>query len=464
MNRMFRTRVLALAAAAAAAALVLAGCSSGGGGGGTATTAGGTGGSSASADCAPYTQYGDLSGKTITVYAGIVAPEDTPYQESFKQFESCTGAKVDYQADKQFEQQVLVRAQAGNPPDIAIIPQPGLLAQLVATGKVVKPPQAVSDNVDKWWGASWKALGTVGGTFYAAPSGASVKSLVWYSPKMFSDNGWQAPTTLDELMTLTQKIADAGQIKPWCAGIASGEATGWPLTDWVEDFVLRTAGPDVYDKWVSHAIPFNDPQIVTAFDAVGEYLKNPKFVNGGYGDVNSIATTAFQDGGLPILKGECALHRQASFYAANWPQGTKVAQDGDVFAFYLPGKTTSEKPVLGAGEFVTAFSDRPEVQALQSFWTTDTWANLKAKASSSITGGGWITANKGLDVNNLVNPIDKLSAQILLDPASQFRFDGSDQMPAAVGSGAFWTESTSWITGQSTKDTVDKIEAAWPKS
>jgi alpha-glucoside transport system substrate-binding protein len=252
-------------------------------------------------------------------------------------------------------------------------------------------------------------------------------------------------------------------MKPWCAGISSGEATGWPVTDWVEDFVLRTAGPDVYDKWVAHQIPFNDPQIVTAFDDVGKYLKNPKFVNGGFGDVNSIATTAFQDGGLPILQNQCAMHRQASFYAANWPQGTKVGPDGDVFAFYLPAKDTSSKPVLGAGEFVTAFSDKPEVAALQDFWSTDTWANLKAKASSDITGGGWITANKGLDVNNLVNPIDKLSAQILLDPKSQFRFDGSDQMPAAVGSGAFWTGATAWITGQSTQDTVNKIEAAWPK-
>ena len=139
-----------------------------------------------------------------------------------------------------------------------------------------------------------------------------------------------------------------------------------------------------------------------------------------------------------------------------------VADDGDVFAFYLPSEDSSTKPVLGAGEFVTAFSDRPEVQALLEFWSTDTWANLKAAASSEETGGGWITANSGLDTDNLVNPIDLLSAEILLDPASEFRFDGSDQMPAAVGSGAFWKESTNWITGQSTADTLSKIEAAWP--
>ena len=442
-------------------ALVLAACS---GSGGTTPTTGGTAAGTGSAECADYAKYGDLTGKTITIYAGIVTPEDTPYIESFKPFEKCTGAKVDYQADKQFEQQILVRAQAGNPPDIAIIPQPGLLAQLVATGKVVKAPDAVGANVDNFWGASWKALGTVDGTFYAAPSGASVKSLVWYSPKTFADNGWKVPTTMAELTKLTQTIADAGKMKPWCVGIASGEATGWPLTDWVEDFVLRTGGPDVYDQWVSHKIPFNDPKIAKALDAVGAIIKDPANVNGGFGDVSTIATTAFQDAGLPILDGTCAMHRQASFYAANFPSGTQIGPDGAVYAFYLPAESATDKPVLGAGEFVTAFADRPEVQALQEFWSTDTWANLKAKASSDITNGGWITANKGLDPANLVNPIDKLSATILLDPKSEFRFDGSDQMPAAVGSGAFWKGMTDWVLGASTSSTLDKIEAAWPTS
>ena len=464
MNRSIRTRVLAPVAAFAATAFVLAACSSGGGTeeptGGGGTTEGGA----VAAGCEDFADYGDLSGETITIYAGIVAPEDTPYVESFKKFEECTGATVDYQADKQFEQQIVVRAQAGNPPDIAIVPQPGLLAQLVATGTVKPAAQSVADNVDEFWGDTWKELGTVDGTFYAAPSGASVKSLVWYSPSMFAENGWEVPTTLDELKALTQQIADEGKIKPWCVGISSGQATGWPLTDWTEDFVLRTAGPDVYDQWVAHEIPFNDPQIATALDAVGSYVKDPKFVNGGFGDVSSIATTAFQDGGLPILDGQCALHRQASFYAANWGEDVTIGEDGDVYAFYLPSETTDEKPVLGAGEFVVTFSDDPAVQALATFWSTDTWANLKAKASSDITNGGWITANSGLDTANLVNPIDQLSASILQDPAAEFRFDGSDQMPAAVGSGAFWTEATNWITGQSTQDTLDKIEAAWPAS
>jgi alpha-glucoside transport system substrate-binding protein len=418
---------------------------------------GSTTASSAAIDCAQFTSFGDLKGKTVTVYTSIVTPEDKPQIDSYKPFEQCTGVTVKYEGDKAFETQVLVRAKAGNPPDIAYVPQPGLLKQLVATGKAVEAPQQTSANTDKFFGEDWKNYGTVDGKFYAAPLGANVKSLVWYSPKEFQDSGYQVPTTLDQLKALSDKMVADGK-KPWCAGIASGEATGWPVTDWMEDMMLRTTDPDTYDKWVNHQIPFNGPESTAALDAVGQYLKNDKYVNGGLGDIKSIATTTFQDGGLPILEGSCSLHRQANFYAANWGEGVKVAEDGDVFAFYLPGKDANTKPVLGGGEFVLAFANRPEVQAFQTYLSTDTWANAKAKVSS-----GWVSANKGLDANNLQSPIDKLSAKILQDPNAVFRFDGSDQMPAAIGSNAFWKQATSWITGQDTKTTVDNVERAWPK-
>ncbi|MFI2754022.1 carbohydrate ABC transporter substrate-binding protein [Cellulomonas sp. P22] len=457
MKSMQRRRAGAAVAAGAGLALLLTAC------GGDATT--GADDATSDADCAAFADYGDLSGTTVTVYAGIVAPEDEPYIESYKPFEDCTGATIDYSADKSFETQILVQAQAGNAPDLAIVPQPGLLKQLVDTGKAVAAPDAVAANVDEFWGEDWKAYGTVDGTFYAAPSGASVKSLVWYNPQRFKEAGYKVPTTLDELTTLTEDIAATGDV-PWCAGIASGEATGWPITDWIEDFVLRVGGPDVYDQWVSHDIAFNSAVPTEAFDAAGAILKNDKYTNAGFGGVSSIATTTFQDAGLGIPADNCWMMRMASFYSSNYPtDGTvTVAEDGNAYAFYLPGEKADDHPVLGGGEFYLAFADRPEVQAFQTFLSTDTWANLKASASSEITKGGWITANKGLDIANLVNPIDQLSAGILQDPNTVFRFDGSDMMPAAVGSDSFWSEATNWITGQSTKDTVDKIEASWPKS
>ncbi|GAA4352624.1 ABC transporter substrate-binding protein [Angustibacter luteus] len=417
--------------------------------------------SASSTDCAAYKTYGDLKGKTVSVYTSIVAPEDQQQIDSYKPFEECTGATIKYEGSKEFEAQLPVRVKGGNAPDIAIVPQPGLLKTLVATGKVKKAPDATAANADKWFGPDWKGYGTVDGTFYAAPLGANVKSYVWYSPSAFKDKGYEVPQTFADLMTLTQKITDDnGKGSAWCAGIGSGDATGWPATDWLEDMLLRTGGVDVYDQWVNHEIPFNDPKVADALAKVGGILKNPNFVNGG--DVKSIATTTFQDAGQPILDGSCWMHRQASFYAANWPEGTKVGPDGDVWAFYFPAVDPAQgKPVLGGGEFITAFADRPEVQAFQTYLSSDTWANNKAKATPA---GGWVSANKGLDVNNLVSPLDKLSAQILQDPKAKFRFDGSDQMPGAVGAGTFWKGMTDWITGKSDADTLNYIENSWPKS
>ncbi|GAB3814476.1 hypothetical protein GCM10027605_59990 [Micromonospora zhanjiangensis] len=144
-------------------------------------------------DCEQFKQFGDLKGKTISVYTGIVTPEDTPYIKSYKPFEDCTGAKVKYEGDKAFETQILVRAKAGNTPDIAIVPQPGLLKQLVDTGKAKEAPPEVAANVDKFWGKDWKAYATVDGKFYGAPSGASIKSLVWYSPRSSRTTATRSP-------------------------------------------------------------------------------------------------------------------------------------------------------------------------------------------------------------------------------------------------------------------------------
>ncbi len=294
-----------------AVALTATACGSSDDSSGGSASSGGT----STIDCAPYKAFGDLKGKTVSVYTSITAPEDAPHQASYKPFEECTGVTIKYEGSKEFEAQLPVRVKGGNAPDIAYIPQPGLLATMVATGAVKEAPPEVVANVDKNM-PDWKNYGTVDGKFYAAPLGANVKSFVWYSPKAFADKGYQVPKTWAELLALSDKIvADnpGGDVKPWCAGIESGDATGWPATDWVEDVMLRTAGAEIYDKWVKHEIPFNDPAVATALAEVGKILKNPKYVNGGYGDVKTIASTSFQDGGLPIARrsNTCYMHRQA---------------------------------------------------------------------------------------------------------------------------------------------------------
>ena len=433
--------------------LVLAACGGDDGGddGGGSAAGGDT-------DCAAYEQYGDLEGTTVTLYTSIVAPEDTGYIEAFKPFEECTGATVVYEGSKEFEAQIVVRVQSGNPPDIALFPQPGLLQTVVRdTDAVVPAPEGVVSNVDEYYGEDWKAYGTVDGTFYGAPNSSNVKSFVWYSPSMFEEAGYEVPQTWDEMIEISDQIvADGG--KPWCAGIGSGDATGWPATDWLEDVMLRENGPDVYDQWVNHDIPFNDPQVASALERVGSILKNDDYVNGGLGDVTSIASTIFQDGGLPILQGQCWMHRQASFYTANWPEGTNVAEDGDVYAFYFPPISEEfGKPVLVGSEFVAAFSDRPEVAAFQAYLSSPEFVNLRAQQ------GSFTSANSELDPANVDTTIGQLSVEILQDENATIRFDGSDLMPGEVGSGSFWTEMTNWIANDKPDDQVlDAIEASWP--
>ena len=147
-------------------------------------------------------------------------------------------------------------------------------------------------------------------------------------------------------------------------------------------------------------------------DQAGAILKNDKYVNGGFGDVKTIATTAFQEGGLPIIEGKCALHRQASFYANQWPEGTKVAEDGDVFAFYFPADRPGQGQAGPGRRRVRRGVHRPpRGQAVQTYLASADYANSRAKL------GDWVSANKGLDVANVASPIDKLSVEILQDPS-----------------------------------------------
>jgi alpha-glucoside transport system substrate-binding protein len=412
--------------------------------------------------CADYAQYTSdaTKGKTVTMFGSILPPESDSLNKSWAQFESCTGIKISYEGSNDFESQLPVRVQGGTAPDLAIVPQPGLLQQMVALGAVKAPPAGVVANEDKYWNAAWKSYATVNGTFYGAPQSANLKSLVWYSPTAFAKAGYTVPTTWDQLSALSDKIAATGT-KPWCGGIGSGTATGWPATDWLEETVLGEDGGQVYDDWVSHKITFEDPKIEAAMQDVANWMQNPKWVNGGYGDVKTIATTTFQDAGLPILKGQCWFLQQASFYEAQWPKGTTVSPTGQVWAFYLPGRNSAiPTPVEGGGEFTVAFANDAATQAVQTYLSSPQWADSRIQVAP-----GWVSANSGVDQSLYTDGIDKLSAQYLTNPNATFRFDASDLMPSAVGSGAEWTQMTAWFgTGASIASVAKAIDAAWPAS
>ncbi len=259
------------------------------------------------------------AGKTVTLYSPVRNSDNDPdaiadFVAGYNPLQRVHRSDVDFQGSDQFETEINVRLEGGDPPDVIDYPQPGLLRSHVAKGYLASAATLT-------WRPTSPATSLRAGTstpraptaqIYGLPGRSSVKSMVWYSPKAFADGGYAIPTTLEELTTLSEKIVADGKT-PWCIGAESGVATGWVITDWIEDFMLRTNGGEVYDQWVNHTIPFNDPKVMKAVDAVGSFVKNADYL-GGENLVKSIATTKFQDGGLPILAGKCFMHRQASFY------------------------------------------------------------------------------------------------------------------------------------------------------
>jgi alpha-glucoside transport system substrate-binding protein len=402
-----------------------------------------------------------LDGQSLSIFGPWRGEDQALVETMLAYFTAATGVKVSYSSSENYEQQIVIDTQAGSPPDIAVLPQPGLIADLASKGLLTP----LGDETAAWLkenyaaGDSWVKLGSYKGkdgaeALYAFPYKIDVKSLVWYVPENFDDAGYKVPETMEDLKALTEQIvADGGT--PWCIGLGSGGATGWPATDWVEDMMLRTASPETYDQWVSHGIPFNDPAVVNAIDEFGWFAKNDKFVAGGAG---AVASTDFRDSpkGLFSAPPQCYMHHQASFIPSFFPEGTKLGVDADFF--YMPAYASKDlgKPVLGAGTLAMITKD---TEASRAFIE---WLKTPIAHEVWMAGSGFLTPFKAANTEAYANDALKKQGEILLN-STTFRFDGSDLMPGAVGAGTFWTGMVDYVGGKSAQDVADTIEASWPK-
>lgn len=401
----------------------------------------------------------DLSGQTVSVFGPWLGTDKENVDALFDYFEQATGATIDYAGSDSFEQQIVIDIEAGSPPNIAVFPQPGLAADIAAKGGLVP----LGDDLATWVqenyaaGDSWVDLGT-----YNDPNGAAqyygffykvdVKSLVWYSPDNFEDAGYEIPGSMEDLIALSDQIVQDGGV-PWCIGLGSGDATGWPATDWVEDLLLRTQSPDVYDGWVTNEIPFNDPRIVEAIDTFGQFARNDAYVDGGTASVGAID---FRDSpkGLFAVPPKCYMHRQASFIPSFFPEDSKAGIDYDFFYFPAYSEKDLGKPVLGAGTLWAVTKDSDATRAVIEYLKTPL-ANEIWMAQS-----GFLTPHKGVNTEAYADETLKKMGQILLD-ATTFRFDGSDLMPGAVGAGSFWTGMVDYSSGMPAADAATAIQESW---
>jgi alpha-glucoside transport system substrate-binding protein len=210
----------------------------------------------------------------------------------------------------------------------------------------------------------------------------------------------------------------------------------------------------VYDQWVEHEIPFDDPAVVETGQYVIDLWSRENAVFGG---LQNVAATPFAEAGVPLLEGDCMLHRQGNFYAANWPEGTELGPDGQVNAFYLPGSEENPNITLSGGIYAAAFADRPEVLETMEFLASTDYADKRAPV------GGFLAPNRNTDTSLYPTEIEQQFAEILAD-ADPVRFDASDLMPGEVGSGSFWTAAVDITTGaKQVPAAFADVEASWPE-
>lgn len=401
----------------------------------------------------------DLSGEQVTVFGPWLGPDQEVVEKVLAYFAAATGADVRYTGSDSFEQQIVVDAEAGSAPNVAVFPQPGLVSDMAARGFIAPLGNETADWVRENYAAgdSWVDLSTfkgpdgnddVFGLFYKV----DVKSLVWYVPETFEDFGYDIPQTMEELKALTDQMVADGNT-PWCIGLGSGGATGWPATDWVEDMMLRTQDPGVYDQWVSNEIPFTDPRVVNAIEEFGYFARNDDYVSGGAG---AVASTDFRDSpkGLFASPPQCLMHRQASFIPAFFPEGTEVGLDADFFYFPAYAEKDLGSPVLGAGTLWSITNDSKGARALMEF--------LKSPIGHEVwmAQQGFLTPHKGVNTDIYATDTLKKMGEILLS-ADTFRFDASDLMPGGVGAGSFWTGMVGYAGGTPAEEVAAEIQSSW---
>ncbi|HEV2088313.1 MAG TPA: extracellular solute-binding protein [Cryptosporangiaceae bacterium] len=417
-------------AVAAVVALAVAGC-------------GGTGD-----DATPGTDA-DLKGQTLEVAAVWSGTEQKNFEAVLKGFEQKTGAKVTYTSTGDKISEVLTpRISGGKAPDIAVLPQPGLLNQFAKDGSI-KPVNAdVAKAVDDNYAPVWKDLGSVDGKLYGVWFKAANKSTVWYQTKAFTDAGVEEPKTWEEFLKVSQTIANSGKPAVSIAG-----ADGWTLTDWFENVYLSQAGPEMYDKLTTHEIPWTDPSVKKALTTLGEL----------WGKSTLIAPGSAQTDFPTSVKNVFAADKAAMVYEGDFVAGVisgetkaKVGEDAKFFSFPQLG----EKPsVVGGGDVAVAFKDSKAAMALMAYLASPESAEPWAKA------GGLTSPNKNFDAANYPDDTTRDIAKAIgeASDAGNFRFDMSDLAPPAFGGTpgkGEWKALQDFLAAPTTVDaTAAKLEA-----
>ncbi len=403
----------------------------------------------------------DLAGTQVNLFGAFTSVEADAVNNVIQEgFNEPTGADAFYEGSDSFEEQIKIRTEGGNPPDIAIYPQPGSIIEQAELGNAIALEDLGFDiaQLEDIYGEYLLGLGEFNGKHYGLPTNVSSKSLVWYNLPVFEAQGYEEPATWEEWQALADQMVTDG-FTPLCLGTGSDAATGWPATDWMEDIMLRTAGADLYDQWVAHEIPFNHESVKRAAELFGEWAFNEQWI---LGNTENIPDLDFRDAPDPMFADPpgCLMHRQASFIVNFFPEGVVVGEDASLFPF--PAIDPGVSGNLIAGELAAIFRDAPEVREFLDWFVSEE----TQCAMGGQPGVQRISPHTGVAAtcysDELVGSISASIIEALV--AGGARFDASDLMPSAVGSGSFWTGMNEWMRGKDLDTVLQEIEDSWPES
>lgn len=430
-------RRLALAATGVLAlSLVAAGCGGGDGDSGS--------------DSGPVTIWMSLDQSVVD---GIQTQMDVAAEEA--------GIEVKIERVDSIDKLIKTKIQAGDTPDIALLPQPGVVASVVELGAAFPLDDVLdTEELESSMVAGALDAGMVDDKLYGLLTSMNVKSLIFYPKKAFEAAGYEAPESLDELTTLADQIKSDGGT-PWCLTMESGDATGWVATDWMEDLVMRYGGVDAYNDWVTHDLPFTDPVVKEA----AAYFEDVALTEGNVlGGQQAITATPFTEAAKPMFdKGKpgCWLLKQGSFFVGPdfLPEEVFANLDDELGVMgFPPAEAGGENPVLGGGDLAVLMSDSEDAKTAMTLLATADIGNEAAPVSS------FISPFKDFDASLYPSETTRTIANVAYD-STAFLFDGSDSMPAEVGAGSFWKEMTAWLNGDEDVDTaLQNIDASWPSN
>jgi alpha-glucoside transport system substrate-binding protein len=403
-------------------------------------------GCTGSDDAAPTASAG-LDGASVDVVGLWSGPEHDAFETVASTWEDDTGGVVDWHGSQDVARDLATRLDDGDPPDIAVLPNPGLLHELAAKDALVPLDDVLDmDQVTQDYSSAWLDLGSDGGELYGLFSKVSSKATVWYAPPVFAAAGYAVPATWDDLTALADRMVADG-LTPFSLVAPQGPGSGWALTDWVAELVLTTCGPDLYDRWVAAEVPWTDPCVRQSFERFVTIVHTPGYVLGG---TQGILTTGDADGVLPLYADPptAGMYSMASFaegfITSAYPD--LAAGDGyDFFPFPAVDPDRASAITVG-GDVVVMMNDTPAARSFLAYLTgaaaQEAWVRL----------GGFTSVNLSVPADAYDDPVARAVAQHLTG-AAVTRFGAGDLMPASVQR-SWWQGMLALVQDPSTLDTV----------